>query len=176
MAPNVSEWQQDSTAWGVLCHHRAQRGSSHLFSTFNMGRGWGVGIMTGEGAEPSAGRWNGAFCQTCCIDHNGSQRELPFTAHCSQICAGNQEQPWFSCAAGVGEKRYLGGMREGTEKTWEISSTYFARTLQNSIHMSKSQHLCESSWVPFTDIESIKLIESGTQISLLLNSISKTIP
>lgn len=138
--------------------------------------GGGLASWPGEGAEPSAGRWNGAFCQTCCIDHNGSQRELPFTAHCSQICAGNQEQPWFSCAAGVGEKRYLGGMREGTEKTWEISSTYFARTLQNSIHMSKSQHLCESSWVPFTDIESIKLIESGTQISLLLNSISKTIP
>lgn len=87
--------------WGVLSHYSAQRGSSHLFCTSNVP---GLASWPGDGAEPSAGTWNGAFCQTCCTDHNGSLGELPFTPCSSQICAGNREDPWFACAAGVGEK------------------------------------------------------------------------
>lgn len=96
MAPNVSEQQP----LGALSH-TAQRGSSHLFCTFNVR---GFASWAGEGAEPSAGRWNGVFCQTCCTGHNGSPREPSFTPHSSQICAGNKEEPWFSCAARVGGK------------------------------------------------------------------------
>lgn len=53
---------------------------------------------------------------------------------------GNQEEPWFPCAAGVGEKKHqegelhrercVGGMKEGTEETWEVSAALFTKTTQ----------------------------------------------
>lgn len=145
MAPNVSEWQQDSTSWGVLCHHSAQRGSSHLFNTSNVE---GVGIVTW---------WRGwAQCRQVkwSFLSNLPYRAQWFTKRTALHTTLQPNQCWepigamiFMCCRDWGKKqqdgelhheRYVGGMREGTEETWEVSTTYFAKTPQNSIHLTKS--------------------------------------
>lgn len=107
----------------------------------------------GERAEPSSGRWNSPcehFCQTCCTDHNRLPRWLPFIARSSQILYCELRGVMILlCCKGWGEKQQerqlhhekcVGGMREGTKETWEVSGTFFAMTTQNNIHLTKSQY------------------------------------
>lgn len=160
----------------VCCHHSAQRGSSHLFSTSNVE---GIGIMTWWRGWAQCRQVKWSFLSNLVYRVQWfTKRTALHTTFQPNLCWKPRGAMILMCCRGWGKtqqdgelhhERYVGGMRERTEETWDISSTYFAKTPQNSIQLSKSQHLCESPWVPFTDKESIKLIESGTHSPLKLH-------
>lgn len=48
------------------------------------------------------------------------------------------------CERELHYERCVGGMKEGIKKTWEVTATWFDKTTQNSIHVTKPTSLSAS--------------------------------